>query len=376
MKKILIIALAAISLLTVRVGAEENAINLPEEYEDIKNFIPEDIFEMLPNDLFSTNEDELTNAVDELTTFDYLARIVVKVLNLEIKSSIDLLFILSAAVILSSLINNLNSQTLNSSGGDISKFISNVLIVSILITTSSDIFSCSKIFFERISLFISGMLPFLCTLSAMGGGISSAVASNYGMTAFLAISEFALSKSLPPIASACVSLASVRAVGDNSASSSLLKGLKKIYVFLIGMLMTLMLFVFSTRGIMAHSADTLGGRAIKFAAGSFIPIVGANIGDILKGVGSGMAYLKNTVGIVSVFIILLMLLPTFISVILRRAVLYLCSALSDLLGASEQSKVINEFASVYGMILAVISMSSVLFIAAVIISVRIGTATI
>lgn len=361
-------------IFATKVSAESSYPSMPKEYENIKNFIPENIFELLPSDLFSNDTENVHDAVNEITSLDYVTNIIAAILNAEIKSSIDLLLILSGAVMMCALINGLNSQSLGTSGGEISKFICNILIVSVLLSSCSDIFSCSKIFFDRLNLFMTGMLPFLCVLSAMGGGVASAAAANYGISTFIAVSELALSKSVTPIAGACISLAAVGAVSETSAGSSLLKGLKKLYIFLIGMLMTLMLFMFSARGIMAHSADTLGGRAIKFAAGSFIPIVGANIGDILKGVGSGIAYLKSTLGVISVIILLLTLLPTFISILVRRVALSICASLADLIGANEQSKVINEFASVYGMLLAVVSMSSVLFIGAVIISVRIGNA--
>lgn len=360
------------ALFACHIEALEGNFTIPDKYDDIKNFVPEDIFEFLPDGIFSSDIEDINSALDELTSLEYAAQILSRILNVELKSSLELLCILSCGILLCSIINSLNSKELSSSGSEISSFVSSILIVIILVDSTSDIFSCSKIFFDRLNLFMTGMLPFLCTLCAIGGGAASAAATNYGITAFITISELALSSSVMPIAGTCLSLASIGAVGETNAGSSLLKGLKKLYIFLIGMLMTLMLFMFSARGIMASSADSLSGRAIKFAAGSFIPIVGSNIGDILKGVGSGIGYIKSTVGVVSVIIILLMLLPTFISIAVRRLVLSICSILADLLGERKQSKLISEFSSVYGLMLAVISMSSVLFIGAVIISVRIG----
>lgn len=367
-----VILMLLFTLLMCHIEASEEEFVMPKEYESIKNFVPEDIFDYLPGNIFSSDIRDVESAVNELTSLEYTARIISQILNVELKSSLELLCLLAGGILLCSLINSLNARDNSPSGNEISRFISSVLIVSILVNSTGDIFSCSKIFFDRLNVFMTGMLPFLCTLCAIGGGTASAAAANYGITAFITISELALSSSVTPIAGTCLSLASIAAVGETNAGSALLKGLKKLYIFLIGMLMSLMLFMFSARGIMASSADSLSGRAIKFAAGSFIPIVGSNIGDILKGVGSGIGYIKSTVGVISVIMILLMLLPTFISILVRRLVLSICSVLADMLGAHEQSKLISEFSSVYGLLLAVISMSSVLFIGAVIISVRIG----
>ena len=71
-----------------------------------------------------------------------------------------------------------------------------------------------------------------------------------------------------------------------------------------------------------------------------------------------------------------MLLPTFISVLIRRAVLSVSAAFADLLGTGSQAKLIREFSSIYGMLLAVISMCAVLFVAAIIITVKIGNAVV
>ncbi len=346
--------------------------SMPEGYSDIEKYVPEDILGHLPENIFSEKQDEVGDALSSVTDFRFIIDFTLSCLNLEIKSSIKLFLLIVAALIISSLLSSLNSGDLSKSGGEIASFIGDLLVLSVLLTFGKDMLTVADSFFTRIDIFMTGMLPLFCTLCAMGGGLASAVAANYGISSFITLSEIALSQTANPIIGTCIGLAALGGIGNNGAGTSLLKGLKKAYVFLIGMLMTLMLAVFSAKGIIAHSADTLGSRAVKFAAGSFIPIVGANIGEILRGIGSGIAYVKNTVGVVSVMIIVLMLLPVIISISVRRLVLSLCETAAELLGAGSEGKILREFSSVYGMLLAVISMSSVLFIGAVIISVRIG----
>ncbi len=354
----------------IRISASE--VTMPQEYSKIEEAVPDDILEYLPEGIFSQNPGEVTSAVQKIADFRFILDFFFDCLGFEIKSSVKLLLILIASLMLSSVLSSLNSGEFLKNGGEISSFIGNLLVLSVLLSFGKDMLTLATGFFARIDVFMSGMLPLFCTLCAMGGGIASAVAANYGISAFITLSELALSNTVTPIVGTCIGLASLGGIGENSAGTSLLKGVKRIYIFLIGMLMTLMLAVFSAKGIIANSADTLTSRAVKFAAGSFIPIVGANIGEILRGIGSGIEYVKNTVGVVSVFIILLMLLPIIISVSVRRVVLSICETAAELLGASSEAKLIREFSSVYGMLLAVICMSSVLFIGAVIICVRIG----
>lgn len=362
-----------ISIFNVSAEESENT-PIPDDYEALESFIPDDIVDVLPDGLFDSDPENVGDAVNALADFEFLLDFIGKTLNIEIESSLRLLVILCGSLMLCSVINGINSDTLSGSGKEVSTFLCNLLVLSVLLSFGNDMLECADVFFARLNFFMSGMLPLMCTLCAMGGGLASAVAANYGISAFITLSEIALSKTITPIVGTCIGLASVGGIGESSAGVSVLNGIKKTYVFLIGMLMTVMLFVFSARGIMAHSADTLGGRAIKFAAGNFIPIVGANIGEILRGVGSGISYVKNTVGVVSVLIIFMMIVPVFISVAVRRMVLSISETIAELLGASQQARLIREFSSIYGMLLAVISMSSVLFIAAVIICVKIGNA--
>lgn len=351
----------------------DGAVTLPAEYNELESYIPEDILEYIPDGLFGGNAEDTQNAILSMADFDYIIDFISKLINVELKSSISLLLAIVAAIMLGTVTNSLNSDTLSGSGRDISSFLCNICVLSILLSFGGDILESAEVFFNRINLFMLGMIPLMCTLCAMGGALASAVTVNYGISAFLSISELALSETITPIVATCVGLASIGGIGESAAGKSLLATVKKTYVFLIGMLMTVMMFVFSARGIMSHCADTLGGRAIKFAAGNFIPIVGSNIGEILRGVGSGITYVKNTVGVVAVIMIFMMILPVFINVVFRRTVLGIAGAFADFLGMNSCSRLINEFSSIYGMLLAVISMSSMLFIGAVIICVKIGS---
>ena len=375
MRKLVLLVLCALAVVYIQAvpTRAEEAVTLPQEYHDLESYIPEDIFEYLPDGLFGENAEDTQNAVMSMVDFDYLVDFASRLINIELKSSISLLLAVFAAIMLGTVTNSLSSDSLSGAGREISSFLSNLCVLSILLSFGGDMLECAEVFFNRINLFMLGMIPVMCTLCAMGGALASAVTVNYGISAFLSISEMALSKTITPIVAACIGLASVGGIGESSVGKSLLSTVKRTYVFLIGMLMTVMMFVFSARGLMSHSADTLGGRAIKFAAGSFIPIVGSNIGEILRGVGSGLAYVRNTVGVVAVVMIFMMILPVFVNVVFRRLVLGIAGALADFLGMNACSRLINEFSSIYGMLLAVISMSSMLFIGAVIICVKIGS---
>ena len=92
--------------------------------------------------------------------------------------------------------------------------------------------------------------------------------------------------------------------------------------------------------------------------------------DTLRTLSSSVGYLKSICGIGGIMFIILLVLPTLITLLLTRAVFILAVAVADLVGCENESKLLSELGSVYGVLVAVISMCSVMFILALTIFVR------
>ena len=121
---------------------------------------------------------------------------------------------------------------------------------------------------------------------------------------------------------------------------------------------------------LSASADTVSARAAKLLASNVIPIVGSSVGDTLRTLSSAVGYIKNVCGIGGIIFILLLVLPIIIRLLLIRWAFILAVAVADVLGCSAQSRLLSELGSVYGVLIAVISMCSVMFILAITIFLR------
>ena len=131
-----------------------------------------------------------------------------------------------------------------------------------------------------------------------------------------------------------------------------------------------LLTVLSTQTVLACAADSVSSRAAKLVASNIIPIVGGSVGDTLRTLSSSVGYLKSICGIGGILFIILLLLPTLVTLLLTRAVFILAVAVADLVGCESESKLLSELGSVYGILVAVVSMCSVMFILALTIFVR------
>ena len=106
---------------------------------------------------------------------------------------------------------------------------------------------------------------------------------------------------------------------------------------------------------MTKRRSGLALRTARFAAGSFLPVVGSSIGEALRTVAGSVQYLRGAVGVGGILIVFFAFLPTFLSVFLTRLTLQLGGALAGLLSCKREEKFLGELASVWGYFLAVIA---------------------
>ena len=97
-------------------------------------------------------------------------------------------------------------------------------------------------------------------------------------------------------------------------------------------------------------------------AGNLIPVVGGALGDSFRTVASGVSFLKSTVGVGAMLVLFLMLLPVLISLLTTRLSMQISVAVSDLLGCEAESRLLAELLHVWGLLIAVVSLCSVLLI--------------
>ena len=134
--------------------------------------------------------------------------------------------------------------------------------------------------------------------------------------------------------------------------------------------MTILLATLSTQTVLSSSADTISARAAKLVATNIIPIVGSSVGDTLRTVSSSIGYLKSVSGVGGIMFILLLVLPVLTTLLLSRGVFIILVSIAELLGCENESKLLSEIGSVYGLLVAVVAMCSVMFILALTIFVR------
>ena len=158
-----------------------------------------------------------------------------------------------------------------------------------------------------------------------------------------------------PVAGICLLLAVCDALTGRAALKPLGNLIKRTFTLGFSFLMLLLSFLLGLQTTLAAGSDTLALRTVRFAAGSFLPVVGGSVSEAMKTVAGSISYLRTLAGSGGILVLFLFFLPTFLTVLTTRIVFLLCGALAELLEAKSEGRVLSELASVYGFFLAVIA---------------------
>lgn len=363
MVKRVLIFLLFFSLIIPSVSIYSTDSNIiPEEYENMIDSIPDDIADLLPEDIFSTNIDDVATGAQKITNWNYIIDYIFNSIGINFKSIIKAFSILLSLLILCSLLNSFNSTIKNGALDSVIGIIGNIAIISSIMELSRDPITKSIALLDNLKVFVNTISPALSAMFAMGGNVNSAIIHNYGLIVFLSILENICIISLELIIGICMALTLSSAFVREGNLLALSNAIKKIFSFVLGFIMLTFTTVISTQSLLASKADNLSSKTAKMLISQVIPIIGGSIGESLRTAGASIEYLRSNIGIILIVVLLLMILPTLINIALYRLAFILANSFAGLIGCNREGSIILEISSLFGYILAVISICSIVLI--------------
>lgn len=347
-----------ILLFSLNVFAQEDT-QMPDEYDDMLDSLPNDITDMLPDDIFSDDITSIAQGTEKITSWEYIFNTFFDILGLNIKVLLKSLASIIGLLILCSLLNMLKHSIASSATERILTLVSSATLIFTVLQISSEPLKRAMLLLEEMKIFTNTISPVMCSIYAMGGNVTSALVHNYGLIVFLSIMENICIVSLESILGVCFGLTIAGSFIDEANIMPLCNAIKKMFTFFIGMIMLVFTTVISTQTLLASKADTLSSKTAKMLASQIIPVVGGTIGDTLRTAGASIEYLRSNVGVLLIIILLIMILPTFISIALYRLGFIISNAFAGLLGCDREGRLLLEISSIYGYVLAIISICAV-----------------
>ena len=335
---------------------ETEAKAVAEELEQFRGSIPPEVADLLPSDFFSADVTEMGDAVREMSAPRTIFSVIGSVTGLAVVEYLSVLARICGLLLVSAVFRMLTKG--RESGAALEGAVSFCGTAALAV----GIFSMQRTVFKELSVYFDGLqtlsaafLPLMGGLYAMGGNVGAAVVNHGVMSAFLSILETVVSGSVLPVAGICLVLALADALSGGGRLRSLAGLIKRSYALFFSFLMLILCGVLGIQTTLAKGSDTLALRTVRFAAGSFLPVVGGSVSEALRTVSGSVQYLRTVVGMGGVVVVLLFFLPFFLNVMLGRITFLLSGAAAKLLGCDGEEKLLSEMASVYGYFMAVIA---------------------
>lgn len=267
-----------------------------------------------------------------------------------------------ACILLLSLLGSVNAVKEQDMGGTAYEFVGASVLAAACFPALYSVFSYTKAAVESMHGFCLALLPVTTSLYSMGGNPSQGVTAGGGMSLFLTLTETVSAKLLLPLLSVGFAFALIGLLPGAENISPFGGFVKNTATTLIVFSFSLVAFVFYCQTAVSAAADGMGFKVIKFASGSFIPLIGNAVGDSARTVFSAVSTVKASVGALGISVVLGYLLPPFVSALVYKGCFSFCAVFARLCGLEKQAKFIGELGSLLGISLALLTSVLVVFI--------------
>lgn len=271
----------------------------------------------------------------------------------ELYGAIKILTVITAILLISSLLENLRS-----SFNKKSMFGAEFALVALVSALACEIFSQSGSYAAEVSRDITklmiSVLPALLTLTA-GSGFAQTVAITNPILYFMC-NVFAeiFTRVLIPLSVAYFTLSVTDLLTDAIKLTKFRELVKKAYNFTLGLVMTLFTGLLAVSSFAGNSLDSVGAKGLKFAISSVVPFVGRSLSDAMGAVVSASLLLKNAVGITAIIAMLALCIIPVLKIAATIIAIRISAAICEPVASGKSVAIISSVADSLSMINAAV----------------------
>lgn len=350
---ILISCLLASPVYSINVN-EDISTSIDSELSNFFDSLPDDVANLFPNDLFNQE------IINEKSIIDYITSYIFSGFNTIISSFTSIFLLLIVSALLTSICHCFSNSALN-------KIFSLCSILCVSITVFNICIGLCKLvsaYNKTLCRVISAFIPLMSALGIMGGAISSTATISTACTIMISIVDSFLILTLLPLVKGCLTLAVAKPIGGNDLSG-ISKTLKNIFTSAIVFIMSILMFILTSKNVLAQGNDSITIKTARFAISSFVPIVGASVNDALRTVSASLVTIKNACGIIAIIAIAMLMLPLIIHLLLYKLSFGLLSSISKAINCENEGDILSEADSLCSFMLTLVTCSCVLFVFAI-----------
>ena len=360
---IALLAICAVLLLPIAVCAEEktftytaDAVSTEEDAaRALENVLPDELGEMKGKWL-----DAIKRGAVEFDENALLGRLYASVKS-ELTGPLALLGALVSLVICAAVFRTLSQAVRGAGVASAFSLCSSLCFCCAVCVPVMRIAERTAEFLYWLATFITALVPVFSSLYLAGGSIASAAYASSGAYMLTVLIEQIFAEVLLPVCKILLALSLTSSLSPIDLSG-VIKVIKNAFSTALAFLMMLNSAVYSLGNHIAAANDGLAMRTVRFAAGSFIPVVGGAVGEAMRTVAGSLSVIKAGVGWVCCAAVIFVLLPPIVSILLYRTAIELAGAAARTCSLGTEARLLEGAVAVCNLLAALTAAAAVLFV--------------
>lgn len=277
---------------------------------------------------------------------------------------INLLITLIFIMLCSSIV---NSITLQDDNTQILESITIIFAILISINAVKDCANAATLIYDEIERFSDVMIPILCTILTVMGGIGSAGLTQAMMLLVNTTMLEIIKVIIMPMIMVVVVMGMIAPLSSRDWLNSMKDTISSIIKWVIGLSVAIVTTVFSLRGISVAATDGIMLKTAEYAISDLVPVVGGSISKITGVIIGGIVMVKNAFGAVAIVVLFLRCMAPILLILMYILLFRVASAMADMFQNKKMSTLCASLSSSLVLYL-VVSVSIVVMLLVIVIS--------
>lgn len=344
MKRLILLIIIALSILSPNSHA----------YEDISPYLEGET-------LFNDTVDELREGKFSLNPVNFINTLI-KDFTKEARASIKIVLNLLLISVFSAIINVLSSSFGQKTSSEAAFFACFTLMSGLSLKCFMTALDYGMSVAQNMTDFITKLSPMFMLTVAAAGKPMSAAAFRPVLSGAVYIISLLINNTLMPLMTFSAVLGVAGNISDKVQISNFCKVVRSITKWLMAAVITIFTGISAIYGFSTPALDAMSAKAVKFAVGSLVPVVGGFLSDTLETIISGTRLMKNSVGTAGIIVLLSICIIPILKIGVIQLVLRLAAAVAEPVTDTRISKMLWEISEDVTLIFGVIIMIAVLFL--------------
>ncbi|MCL2212814.1 MAG: hypothetical protein FWB93_03175, partial [Oscillospiraceae bacterium] len=250
-------------------------------------------------------------------------------------------FTIIGLILITACITAMKDSFKSEGAGKIIEWATVIITAVIVYTAAFSQFALLQDMLTRLHGLLTGLLPFITALNIASGSVTTAAVTGVQITLVLAIISSIAYYALLPILQVCFGLNLTSHVSKSHGLTLISDFVRNGFLFLIGGITAVLGIIFAFQANVAQSADTVALRTMKFAAGSWIPVVGSSVSEALRTVMGSLNLIRSTTGAIGIVSVLMIGLPTILSLAAAKLSFTFAAGIAEMLSCGDVAKMLG-----------------------------------